>query len=147
VRFVAKRLPIDLELVQMAFEERSGDGQWFLDCDTGEVLRLTESDDDDLANQIDEGGERYMPIPYQGSDVGYRDMAEFINSVTDNRMRALLDVAINGSGAFRRFKDVLRGYPQERERWFAFQKERAHHRILSWLQSEGIEPAVRSSTN
>jgi hypothetical protein len=139
---VAKRLPIDLELVQIAFEDHDGDGQWFLDSETGEVLRLNESDDDDLATQIDEGGERYIVIPYQGSVAGHRDMAEFIESVNDNRMRALLDVAINGKGAFRRFKDVLQQHPQERERWFAFQKERAFHRILSWLESEDIEPVT-----
>ena len=137
---MAKRLPIDLDLVQTAFEDRDGDGRWFLDGETGEVLRLNEGDDDELADQIDEGGERYIAIPYQGSDASYRDMAEFIDSVNDNRMHALLKVAINGRGAFRRFKDVLQEHPQERERWFVFQKQRAHRRILRWLETEGIEP-------
>jgi hypothetical protein len=139
---VAKRIPIDLELVRMAFEDRDGDGRWLLDGDTGEVLQPNDFDDDDLADQINEGDERYIVIPYQGSDVGYRDMAEFIDSVNDNRMRALLEVAINGRGAFRRFKDVLQEHPQERERWFAFQKERADRRILRWLETEGIEPVT-----
>jgi hypothetical protein len=135
-----KRLPIDLELVRVALDDRDGDGRWFLDGETGEVLHLNESDDDDLADRIEEGGERYVVIPYQGSTAGYRDMVEFINSVNDNRLRALLDVAINGKGAFRRFKDVLQDYPEERERWFTFQKQRAYQRILSWLESEDIEP-------
>src|SRR5678816_853208 len=104
---MAKRLPIDLELVQVALDDRDGDGQWFLDGETGEVLHLNEADDDDLADRIAEGGERYVVIPYQGATAGYRDMVEFIHSVDDNRLRALLDVAINGKGAFRRFKEVL----------------------------------------
>ena len=49
-----------------------------------------------------------------------------------------LEVAINGRGAFRHFKDVLQEHPQERERWFAFQKQRAHRRILRWLETEDI---------
>lgn len=65
----------------------------------------------------------------------------------DNRLRALLDVAINGKGAFRRFKDVLQDHPDERERWFAFQKQREDHRILSWLDSEGIEPVASPPAN
>jgi len=142
---MAKRIPIDLELVQMAFEDRDGDGRWFLDSEIGEVLRLSEDDDEDLANQIEEGGDRYIVIPYQGPDAGYRDMMEFINSVTDNRIRALLDVAVNGRGAFRRFKDVLREHPQERERWYVFQRQRALHRIRSWLASEDIEPVTLQS--
>jgi len=48
-------------------------------------------------------------------------MAEFIDSVNDNRLRALLDVATKGKGGFRRFKDVLQEHPEQRERWFAFQ--------------------------
>jgi hypothetical protein len=141
---VARRIPLDLELVQLAFEDRDGDGRWVLDCETGDVIRLND-DDDDLANRIHEGGERYVVIPYQGSEAGHRDMVEFINSVDDNRMRALLDVAINGKGAFRRFKDVLQHHPQERERWFAFQKQRARHRILRWLAREGMEAIIPGS--
>src|SRR5215813_12962903 len=111
---MAKRLPIDLDLVRAAFDDHDGDGRWFLDGETGEVLRLDESDDDELADRIDDGGERYIAIPHQGSTAGYRDMVEFASSVDDHRMCALLDVALNGKGAFRRFKAVLQDYPEER---------------------------------
>jgi hypothetical protein len=140
---VPKQLAIDFELLHMAFEDRDGDGEWFLDGETGEVLRLNEFDDDELCTQVEDGGERYVIIPYQGSETGYRDMAEFINSLDDNRLRALLDDAIRGKGAFRRFKDVLQDHPEQRERWFAFQKERAHRRIRRWLETMDIEPLSR----
>jgi hypothetical protein len=52
---------------------------------------------------------------------------------------ALLDTAIQGSGAFRRFKDVLLAHPQERERWFVFQQECVRHRIRRWLESEDLQ--------
>jgi GrpB-like predicted nucleotidyltransferase (UPF0157 family) len=74
-------------------------------------------------------------------------MAEFIDSVNDNRLRALLDVATKGKGAFRRFKDVLQDHPEERERWFAFQKERANRRVRRWLESEGIEVVTQQPEN
>ena len=45
----------------------------------------------------------------------------------------LLEVAINGKGAFRRFKDVLLNYPEERERWFQFKDDRMKERALEWL--------------
>ncbi|TMQ10700.1 MAG: hypothetical protein E6J91_25495 [Deltaproteobacteria bacterium] len=92
--------------MQMAFEDRDGDGQLFLDLETGEAVRVNEHDDDELGEQIEAGF-----------------------AVTDDRCRGLLDVAIRGEGAFRRFKDVLQAHPAERERWFAFQKERVHDRI------------------
>lgn len=49
-------------------------------------------------------------------------------------------MAINGSGAFRRFKDVLLYYPEERERWFRFKDERMEQRALECLDEIGISP-------
>jgi hypothetical protein len=70
---VRKQVPVDLELVQFAMEDRDGEAHWFLDTDTGEVVRASE-DDDELREQIEEGfAERYIGIPHQGSDAGYRD--------------------------------------------------------------------------
>jgi hypothetical protein len=40
--------------------------------------------------------------------------------VSDQPLRERLLIAIDGKGAFRRFKDVLLAFPAERERWFAY---------------------------
>ncbi len=136
---MTRRLTIYFESMQMAFEDRDGDGAWFLDLETGDVIRLTDDDDDELRERVEDSADRYLEIPYQGSQAGYRDMSEFIASIDDNRLRALLDTAIQGSGAFRRFKDVLVAHPQERERWFAFEQQCVQRRIRRWLESEGIE--------
>jgi hypothetical protein len=66
-------------------------------------------------------------------------MEEFIISVRDARLQGRLEVAIQGRGAFRRFKDVLAGHPQERERWFAFKDQQLRQRALEWLAEQGIE--------
>jgi hypothetical protein len=55
---------------------------------------------------------RYRMIPKQDSRDGYQDMQEFIWSLEDEHLRELLEVAIQGSGAFRRLKDVLYRYPE-----------------------------------
>src|SRR6266496_4851197 len=49
---------------------------------------------------------RYRTLPKQDSRDGYQDMQEYIESLEDEHLRELLEVAIQGSGAFRRFKDV-----------------------------------------
>ena len=66
-------------------------------------------------------------------------MAAFIETVANARLRDRLSRAIQGRGAFRRFKDALLDYPQERERWFAFRDARQRERTLEWLASEGID--------
>jgi hypothetical protein len=48
---------------------------------------------------------------------------------------------LGGRGTFRRSKDALLDFPQERERWFQFQDERKKRRMLEWLAENDIEPA------
>jgi rubrerythrin len=55
---------------------------------------------------------RYRMIPKQDSRGRYRNMEDYIWSLKDGHLRELLEVAIQGSGAFRRFKDVLYRYPE-----------------------------------
>src|SRR5438045_9257017 len=50
----------------------------------------------------------------------------------------LLARAIEGRGAFRRFKDVPFGFPDLREEWFAFHDKRATRRAVEWLVGEGV---------
>ena len=54
-------------------------------------------------------------------------------------LRGRLNQAIDGKGAFRRFKDVLLNYPVERERWFTYRGDLLHWQIQQWMEREQIE--------
>jgi hypothetical protein len=93
------------------------------------------------ADQVDRlYGSRYIAVPEADSHEGYRDMERFILTVQDERLQDHLWQAIQGRGAFRRFKDVLAGHYREQKRWYAFQDNQVKGRMLDWLASEGIEP-------
>jgi hypothetical protein len=93
------------------------------------------------ATRIEEDADnRYRMIPQQDSRDGYRDMQEYIGSLEDERLRELLEVAVQGSGAFRRFKDALSRYPEAQKNWFKFRDAREQQRMVDWLASEDIEP-------
>jgi hypothetical protein len=93
------------------------------------------------ADRVEGGlGSRYVRIEPAGSRDAYRDMEAFVETVGDRHLQALLDRAIGGRGAFRRFRDELDDHPRERERWYAFRDARARQRALDWLADEGIEP-------
>jgi hypothetical protein len=157
---VATKLDIDWPELEFAFDSSFGEASCYLDRETGAVITVTEdiraaADDEDDAEgfdpqlleavrAIDGGSGRYLPIPGQESREGYRDMEEFIATVRDRRSAELLEVAIAGRGAFRRFKDVLAGSPAERERWFGWSEGRQRERILDWLAGEGIVPTNAS---
>jgi hypothetical protein len=94
----------------------------------------------DAARVEADSDNRYRMIPKQDSREGYRDMQAYIGSLEDDQLREVLEVAIRGSGAFRRFKEVLHRYLEAQKNWFAFKNDREQQRILNWLESEGIEP-------
>jgi hypothetical protein len=94
----------------------------------------------DAARVEGDADNRYRMIPRQDSRDGYQDMQEYIWSLEDEHLRELLEVAIQGSGAFRRFKDVLYRYPEAQENWLRFRDERQKRRMTDWFASEGVEP-------
>ena len=83
---------------------------------------------------------RFVQVPPADSRDGYADMEAFIETVSQPRLQERLQTAIQGKGAFRRFKDVLESAPEERERWFEYRDKRLRQRVLDWLETEDIEP-------
>jgi hypothetical protein len=73
----------------------------------------------------------------------YRWMERFIPMVEDAELRERLTSAIDGKGAFRRFKDVLMSHGPERERWFAFRSERLRVFMEAWLSAHALHPVPR----
>ncbi|MGH8885348.1 MAG: DUF7711 family protein [Egibacteraceae bacterium] len=96
----------------------------------------------DLDTEFDDEDEDVLRVERGESHEAYRDMQDFLDSAGPQLQR-LLDDALSGPGPFRRFRDVLAGYPEERERWHAFSEERSRGRARSWLAAEGYRPTPR----
>ncbi len=137
-----KLLKVDLDELRSAMEDSSWERAYYLDLETGEILSMSdyvdEGESEKLRNDIDANPDRYEPIPEAESYEGYEDMEDFIVTVEDDHLAELLEVAIDGKGAFRRFKDVLAGYPEEQGRWFRFKDERMQERALEWFEAVGV---------
>jgi hypothetical protein len=84
--------------------------------------------------------ERWARVPEIPSSDLYRQMVKFAATVQDAPLRELLEVALAGKGAFRRFKNVLARYSEERERWFQLKEEYLRREAEDWLHSLGVEP-------
>jgi uncharacterized protein UPF0158 len=130
----------------MALTSNHGEWTCYLDLETGEVRMVpmgrldAEGDgpsEDEIAAGLEAG--RLIHVEPLGSKVEYQWMEEFTGTVRDARLRDRLEVALDGRGAFRRFKNVLLDVPDARERWFAFRDERLHAAARDWLGQLGIE--------
>ena len=69
-------------------------------------------------------------------------MELFIAGVADPDRTDRLRIAVDGKGAFRRFKDVVARWPDEEERWYRFSEERRRGRARQWLADAGYRPAL-----
>ena len=143
-----KQVAVDLEELAFAFDDGSPEHEYFLDLATGEVLLVSDNLGYIEARQererIEEESDRFLSIPQFGSSAESADMESFVETVEDERLLALLEGALDGNGAFRRFRDVLNRYPVERDRWYAFKDERLKTRIREWLTAEQIVPVGKA---
>ena len=83
---------------------------------------------------------RYPRIPERRSAAAYQSMVEFIETVDDLPLREELSGALDGKGAFRKFKDILLDRNKERKRWHGHNAKTMKAEITVWLSSVGIEP-------
>jgi hypothetical protein len=130
-------LTIDWTGLEAAFESHAPDIRTYLDKKTGELVTAAALDDA-AQKRVREAKDltEIEPVP---SREQYRMMERFIDTVTHAQLKERLKDSIVGKGAFRRFKDVLGRFPEERKRWFAFRDVLLHRYILDWLKAQRVE--------
>ena len=136
--------PVGLEELASHLEGPTDfDEGWMLEVATGQLWArdpvakagVDEPEDFDDADA-------FVAVVGLGSGPGYGDMRDFIGIVTDDALADRLKVAIQGKGAFRRFKDTL--FPTEDwwRAWLTFSNERQLGRARWWLAEAGLRPAT-----
>ena len=138
-----KEVPVDWEALEDAFENNAPEVHSYLHLTTGEVLRVVDGVADPQMHVRIASDGNYLRIDPVSSREQYRWMERFIPMVEDADLRAKLAVAIDGKGAFRRFKDVLMAYGPDRERWFTVRSERLRTFMEAWLTAHAIKAIPR----
>ncbi len=138
-----RKLEISWEALEDAFENNAPEVHSYLHMATGEVLRVVDGVADPAMHQRIASDVTYLRVDPVSSREQYRWMERFIASVTEPDLRSRLVSAIDGKGAFRRFKDVLMAFPTDRERWFGFRTERLRACMDAWLEAHNVEAVPR----
>ncbi len=136
-------VPVDWEALEDAFENNAPEVHSYLRLSDGEVLRVVDGIADPEMHSRIASDPAYLRIDPVSSREQYRWMERYIPMVEDPPLRDRLTAAIDGKGAFRRFKDVLMGYGPERERWFAFRSERLRVFMEAWLTAHALHAVPR----
>jgi len=134
-------LAVDLEELASLLEGDPTRGGGRVDLKTGDCWPESLDHEDDGLDEEDEE-DRWLYVDSLGAHEGYGDLELFIATVEDPAIGDRLDIAIQGRGAFRRFKDVLSRWPEELQRYFLFSAERTVGRARAWLAAAGYRPTT-----
>ncbi len=138
-----REVPVDWDALEDAFENNAPEVHSYLHLEAGEVLRVVDGiADPEMHSRIATDG-NYLRVEAVSSREQYRWMERFIPTVVSEELRRELEMAIDGKGAFRRFKDALVARAEERERWFAFRSERLRVFLEAWLSAHSVVAVPR----
>ena len=159
-----KKLAVNIAEIAELMDTRFDETECYLDLQTGKTeaipAEMLGMDDEEgelssmpdwqkdvraVVKEIEAESGRYVPIPEPDSREAYDDMARFADTVTDPDLREHLGIALDGRGAFRRFRNVLDNHDSEQQRWFAFKDRAMSERVREWLAEIGIEPVEEAS--
>lgn len=135
------KVAIDWIELEGALENNSPELHSFINIITGDVIRIFEGgENSEIRLKQAETSPDYLYVEPISSREQYHWMEEFIEIVEEPTLKDKLNIAIDGKGAFRRFKDVLVGYPAERELWFSKRSVKLRAHMVTWLTSKNVEP-------
>lgn len=129
---------VDVAGVAEALGDGSGETAWWYDPTSGRVEMWAPPEwsglDDDDGDPEERG---LVLIESEGSRAAYRDMVDFTAAVRDVRAAGQLGRALEGRGAFRRFRDVLADFPDLSEHWRTYERACTERRAVGWLIDSG----------
>jgi len=140
-------VPIDWEALEDAFENNAPEVHSYLQLATGEVIRVVDGVADPQMHARIAADPGYLRVDPVSSREQYRWMERFIPMVENTELRGRLHQAIDGKGAFRRFKDVLMAHAEDREKWFTYRSERLKTFMDAWLQAHSLRAIPRPAWN
>ena len=112
----------------------------FLDAATGEIVYINDmvmgqKEKDEIYDRLDEHGFYRLPTSFDLRD--YDIMEDFIAGMPEGVQGRMYD-AIQGRGAFRRFKDMVCEMGIE-QTWYEFHDNVYKRKAASWCEENGID--------
>jgi Asp-tRNA(Asn)/Glu-tRNA(Gln) amidotransferase A subunit family amidase len=135
-------VPVDLEMLGTELEGDLGMSTGgYLDLRTGEVYGDSATDPmmvgEEAAIDVEEEPDRWLRFDRTGSRDGWRDMAAFAERQRDVALRERMERAIEGKGAFGRFRDLIHE-ENLAEQWYSYSTDRQLGRAREFLAQQDI---------
>jgi len=136
-------IPIDLDMLETAMEDADLAHRYFLNLVTGEVIFFSDylglSDEDESLLEAIDGSKDYVAVERIPSHEAYQWMADFVDELVapaDESVAEKLSIALDGKGAFRRFKDTLHRVDERwLQAWYQWRDKRLKVAVEEWIKS------------
>jgi Uncharacterised protein family (UPF0158) len=131
---------LDLDEIATALADQTDyEYRWLINPQTGEIVVWPAEGGIDGNTPVDLEDVDLVCIDPLPSAVWYQDMADLAEEVSDEAAGRRLARAIQGKGAFRRFKDELHEeYPHLLPAWYAFRDVRSTRQAVEWLVDNSL---------
>lgn len=132
-------MKVKLSDVLDSLEMVNGETDCYYNPETEEIFLSTIGEFTDLdEDELDELFEKSIILPTQYEIHEYSMMEDFIKTIDDTRLQNQLYIAINGRGAFRRFKDACINFDIIND-WYKFRDEKYKEIAIDWCKENNIE--------
>lgn len=133
---------VDIQKIIDAIEMATDFTTNYYDAQSGEVVcvfeNMSNEEQQELCDEIENNPDQFYRLPSQYDIHEYSIMEDFIDSLDDSAIRNKLYRAIQGKGAFRRFKDEI-CYLGLREEWSTFQHNAYVEIAKEWCKDNHLE--------
>lgn len=134
---------IDMNMLEAAMEDSDLANHYFLNLVTGEVVFFSDylglSDEDEQLMETIDGSDDYIAIDRIPTHEAYQWMVDFLDEIVapaDEDAAEKLSIALNGKGAFRRFKDTLHRIDEQwLQAWYQWKDQRLKAAVDEWIKS------------
>lgn len=133
-------MKVKLDNIIEAIEMQDEFSECLLDKETGKIewvsdMAQTFEEQEEIYDRLDEHG--FYRLPTQRDLNEYDTMEDFVYTRT-GREQDMLSVAIEGRGAFRRFKDTVNRLGIDDE-WYNYRDEANKRKAIEWCEENNLE--------
>lgn len=122
-----------------AFTSGQLDKFYYLDRLTGEIFSVpSTSDNNEVRQQLQNNGERFLEIPPFDYRSERQIVAEFSSQISDPELKNMLSNSLAGRRPFGKIEDILSFYPQEEDRFALLKDQFLSSRLKTWMDENNL---------
>ena len=132
-------MKVELTEVIDALEFTNDEIEYYYNPDNGEIFMSNIEEFETLnEDELDDLFEKSIKLPTRYDINEYEMMEDFAETIKDDRLQNQLYISLNGSGAFRRFKDTCINFDIIDD-WYKFRDKKYKELAINWCKDNNIE--------